>query len=475
MNNTPYLLTGIQIKPDKVIEQYSVSSDEQYEEYVKPLFQKSAELGYQTVIFPIHWKQIEKQQSVYDFNLLERYYQYAKDNKLMIQLLWFGSDSTGYGTNTPSYIRSDTATYARLEAYPNVLDYSDADLVQRECIAFEKLLEWLYLNDTEGRTLAIQLENEPNQPAYGGPTLDDTNDDTFNATTWCAGQKTAILHIINELGKLVKSGPYRCVTRVNLCNPTYLWNSTDKLNSLANEVLALEGVDMVGYDTYQTTTNDRLLTYSGDSGLNIAHWPEYGASHSNYVPSMLSALARRAGAFGYQLKATTNDTAGAIFNTTDNTWTLPTGEEYSGGYRVDANELKAVNIVLNKAGEKVVLNDVDNTAVFNIERETSGLLGILNFSETKTIDGISIEFTNSGTTGFGGCGYVTKISDNEMLIFATRGTSSFKFTGKTISAESGSYNNGVWEKEADITVSDSKITISEDMANAGTLIRVTFN
>ena len=470
------MMNGIQIRPDKMMEQVSISSEEDYTRYIEPLFQKSAELGYKTVIFPIGWTQIESVKDEYRFALLQRYYDYANKYDLDIQLLWFGSDVCGYNTNVPKYILDDTATYSRLASDADILDYSDADLVERECHAFGKLLDWLYKNDLKHRTIAIQLENEPNAKAYNGPALDETSHESFNATTWCAGQKAAILHIINELGKLVKTGPYRCVTRVNLVTYTYLWNDTDKINALAQDVLALEGVDIVGYDTYQEDTNMRLLTNTQSIETNIAHWPEFGANGTNYVPAMLLALSNRAGILGYQLKATEKDTAGAIINTTDDTWTLPTGELVSDDkYRIDATELKAVNLVLNKAGSFITLNDVASTAVFNTERAT-GSLNILDYSESKEIDGITITFKNSGVTGFGGCGYATKLSDNEMLVFATRGESSFSFVGRTVgTAESGSFKNGVWTKDSNVAVSNGKITVSSAMANEGTLIRVVFN
>ena len=479
VNNQAYLLNGIQIRPDKIMEANSVSTEQQYAEYIEPLFQKSAELGYQTVIFPIHWKQIEKTQNTFNYTLLNRYYGYAEKYNLNIQLLWFGSDVCGYNTNVPRYILDDTSTYARLSSDPDVLDYSDEDLIERECYAFQQLLTWLSKNDLDKRTIAIQLENEPNEKAYNGPSLDTTSEQTYNSTSWCSGQKAEILNLIDRLGMLVKNGPYKCVTRVNLVTHNYLWSDVDRLKTLVEEVMALDGVDMVGYDTYQSDASLRLLENSKNVEKNIAHWPEFGADGTNYVPAMLLALANRAGIFGYQLKASEGDTAGAIIAATDNTWTLPEGEKISDDkYRIDANELKAVNGVVNKAGSLITLNDVNSTAVFNVERETnSGYF--FDYSENQSVAGISVTFTNSDAVGFGGCGYATKVSDNEMLVFATRGESSFSFKNKTVaSAESGSYVNGVWNKDSDIAVNNSKITISSTMAynyGEGTLIRVIFN
>ena len=85
-------------------------------------------------------------------------------------------------------------------------------------------------------------------------------------------------------------------------------------------------------------------------------------------------------------------------------------------------------------------------------------------------------FSNSGSSGYGGCGYVTAISDNEILAFATRGNSTFHFSGRNVSSvETGAYINGIWKAEQTLNVSGGAISITSDMAKAGTLIRVIFD
>lgn len=465
----PYLMNGIQIRPDRVIEQYSVTTEEQYTEYIEPLFKNSAELGYETIIFPIAWNQIEMIQGKYNFTLLQRYYEYAKKYDLTVQLLWFGSDVCGYNTNVPKYILKEKEVYSRLEKYPDVLDYGDMDLVEREIAAFGKLLDWLYENDKDCRTVCIQIENEPNCTAYKGPSkTSDTDEESIDEAVWVAGQKDEIYDIMNALGLMVKQGPYRCVTRVNFITFQCFYNGVR--NYQLNEVAALEGIDIVGFDTYQSDSSTYLFDYLNFAG-NVPHWPEYGSNHSNYVPAMLRAIAQRAGVFGYQLKSTKLDTAAPIFIETDNTWTWPTGEKSEEGTynRVDAFELQALNIILGKASEQFALNHVDKTKVFNIKRTAT-------CNETAEIAGVNITFTNNGAKDFGGCGYATAISDNEILIFATRGNSNFRFAGKNVtSVQAGAYIDGVWKVEQELNNSGNSISISSDMAKKGTLIRVTFN
>ena len=467
VQGAPYLLNGMQIRPDRVMEQFIVGTDEQYAEYIEPLFQNCAEMGYETVIFPIEWRQIELVKDKYSSGILQRYYDYAEKYDLKVQLLWFGSDVCGYSTRAPKYILEDTETYSRLEKLPDVINYGDMDLVEREIAAFKFVLEWLYENDKDCRTVAIQIENEPNNEAFKGPVrTSDTDEESIDETTWCAGQREDIYNILNALGMMVKTGPYRCVTRVNFITHQCWYNGVK--NHELTEVVELDGIDIVGCDSYQENTDPFLLTTLDIAG-NIPHWPEFGANHSNYLPATLIAMSKRAGSLGYHLKANQVDKFGVI-TAIDNTWTWPTGEKYetSSQYHVDAYELKAMNTVLNKASEQIAVNDVSKTQVFNIARATS-------CSETAEIDGIKITFANNGASNFGGCGYATAISDNEMLIFATRGNSSFQFAGKNIvSAEAGAYVDGTWKTDKQITASGNSVSISSEMAKEGTLIRVTF-
>lgn len=273
---------------------------------------------------------------------------------------------------------------------------------------------------------------------------------------------------MNALGMMVKTGPYRCVTRVNLATGQYYYNGV--LNEEPSQVAALEGIDIVGFDSYQPNEDPYLLDYLKFEG-NIPHWPEFGATGSNYLPATLHALSKRAGSLAYQLKATQGDQNG-IIQTIGDDWTWPTGGKIENStleYSVDAYEVKALNTVLNKASEQFAVNDVTKSQVFNPTRATA-------CNETAEINGVKVTFANSGNNDFGGCGYATAVSDNEMLIFATRGNSSFHFAGKNVaSVQSGSYVDGTWKTEQELPISGNAVSISSDMAKAGTLIRVTFN
>ena len=477
-----YLFSGIQLRLDRVRDRYQAYSRELSDEYLEPYFRYSAELGYETVIFPVRWRDIELKKDEYSFEALKIYYEYCAEYDLKVQLLWFGSDVCGFNTNAPKYILDDKATYSRLRDYPEVLNYGDMDLVEREVKAFNELLGFLAEFDTAERTVAIQIENEPNATAYQGPALDDfTDSDKIDRTAWVAGQKEQIAALMNTLGMCVKNGPYRCVTRVNFITYQCYYNGTK--NQEVKEICDLEGIDIVGFDSYSVDVSTSLMNVLDFEG-NISHYPEFGANHSNMIPQTLLAISERSGLLAYQLKAVDED-AGSIFADLDNVWNMPQGEPQSrpvldvdgtvinqasaDSYRIDAAELKAMNMALSKGSDKIVLNDPEKTNIFNIKRS-------VNCLESFTVGNVAITFKNTGADDFGGCGYVTAVSDKEYIMFATRGESSFSFSGCGIrSVSCGSYDeNGNWESDRELPAS-SIVSISRAEADSGTLYRIEVN
>ena len=121
---------------------------------------------------------------------------------------------------------------------------------------------------------------------------------------------------------------------------------------------------------------------------------------------------------------------------------------------------------LNNAKAAVILNDSEKTHIFNIQR-------LANCNENIEIDGVKIAFSNTGAEYYGGCGYVTAISDKEYLVFATRGNSTFTFNGKTIkSVEQGLYVDNQWKCEKELSVSNGRVAISNELANKGCIFKI---
>ncbi len=473
-NGKPYLLYGMQIRLDRAVKRFDVTSDEQFDKYIKPYFENCAKLGFKTVAIPIRWRQIEPIKDNYNFTILKKYYDYAKEFDLQVQLLWFGLNVCGWSVEAPAYILNEKETYSYLENYPDVLDMTDMDTIERAMLAFGELLDFLYEYDTDRRTVAIQLENEPDSTASDGPEIDNhTDGDLIDSRFWLGGQKNAMYDLINALGMMVKTGPYRCVTRVNLRLYQCYYNGVRE--NIIGEVCDLDGVDIVGFDYYDPKIREGIIDRMKLEG-NVPHYPELLTGNQFGVTLALDAFTHGGGAIYYQLKPVDDDDDSCVFTDKDNTWNFPKGElipaETSDNpdmelYTPETEELTALNKMLACAGCKIAINDPQKTALFNELRER-----VCN--QTLKVGDIDVTFRTRGAANYGGCGYVTEIEDGEYLVFATKGQSSFTFSGKTVvSAEAGGYDgDGNWKKSKDIPVSGNAVEISSDTVSEALVLLV---
>lgn len=471
-NGKPYLFYGVQIRPDRAISAFKVTSELDYKKYIEPFFAKTAEVGFETIIFPIHWKQIEILKDKYTFDLLKRYYDYAKKYDLKVQLLWFGSDVCGWSSNCPDYIKTDTKTYSRLKEYPEVLNLYDADTIEREMLAFGKMLDFLYEYDTDMRTVCIQIENEANAEAAGGPNTDSwTDKETVDATTWFGGQKDAVYNIMDALGRMVKQGPYRCVTRTNIVWYQCMYNGVN--DHQLREVGALEGLDLVGLDSYQSSISRKAIDQTTLKD-NIPHYAEFGSTYYFVPAQTMMSLESGGGLLIYHLKAVDEDSGYEVFGGNKYEWLYRSSEKIDVAdsepvYGMDTYELIAFNKMMASIGESVTSAPMKNIGAFNCSSEHT-----VNPKETKTIAGQNVTFTNR-SSDYGGSGLAVFTNDNEWLLLSQHGTSSFTFDGKKINGpvSVGRYDNDKWVEESTVSPNGGTVTLSDEIIKSGAILRVT--
>lgn len=463
----PYLMYGVQLRLDHAMSKFEVATDEGYEKYIEPYFQKSAEAGFETVIFPIHWKQIETKKDVYNFDLLKKYYDYAKKYNLKVQLLWFGSNVCGWFSNCPGYIIQDTETYSRTKDYPDVINLYDADLIEREILVFAKLLDFLYEYDTDLRTVSIQIENEPNGTAANGQGLDNFTDvQAVEQATWM-GQKAAVYNIMNALGLMVKQGPYRCVTRVNfMWYPCYT-NGTAEYQ--LKEVYDLDGIDLVGIDTYQASVTDRAIIDT-TFDKNIPHLAEFGPKFYIGPAMTMSALSQGGGVLYYQLKEIDHTEVVSVYDGVPGVWEYRTSKHMPYNdqsiYGLDTYELIAFNKMLMKIVNPVTTAAVKNMGAFNyLEHPVSG-------KETREVGGKKITYTNQ-SSDYGGSGLAVCLENGDYILLSQHGTGTFTFDGHKITGavSVGRFEGDTWVEDATVQANGS-VTITPAMAAEGNVLLV---
>jgi hypothetical protein len=118
-----------------------------------------------TVEAPVYWEQLEPQQGKFDFASVDMLLAGAREHKLHLVLLWFGTWKNGQAHYVPEWVKSDLQKYPReISAYGKVLDVlspHSANNLDADKSAFAALMRHVKEADaTQHTVLMIQVENE---------------------------------------------------------------------------------------------------------------------------------------------------------------------------------------------------------------------------------------------------------------------------------------------------------------------------
>lgn len=118
-----------------------------------------------TVEAPVYWEQIEARQGQFDWSCVDALVQQARQHKVRLVLLWFGTWKNGSSHYPPEWVRTDTKTYPRMinsESKPvdSLSPHSSATLAADKA-AFRALMRHVKTIDAELHTvILVQVENE---------------------------------------------------------------------------------------------------------------------------------------------------------------------------------------------------------------------------------------------------------------------------------------------------------------------------
>ena len=118
-----------------------------------------------TVEAPVYWEQMEPEQGKFDFSSVDQLVTGAREHKLRLVLLWFGTWKNGQAHYVPEWVKSDTKKYPReVSAYGKVLDVMSpnaASNLEADKHAFAALMRHVREIDAGQHTvIMIQVENE---------------------------------------------------------------------------------------------------------------------------------------------------------------------------------------------------------------------------------------------------------------------------------------------------------------------------
>lgn len=421
VDGEPMLYTGAQIRIDGYLHLDKIPFDELEEQFVK-----AAGMNVNTVQLALCWADFEPEKDLYTFRQLGQLLEWALQYGLKAEILWFTYQHGSIWC--PSYIMEDEQTYPKYwstdknqewgnEGKVGYLVYTTPALLERERLAIAALTDYIYewekQRDFPVVVTGYQIHNEAdNFPRWGisqkEVKLPDESRYLTDKEAW-----RDVLTAYDNAGKAFKSSKWRAVTRANL---TTLTDSGDQWKEFAPDIFNLEGIDMVGDDTY---TNVIALQRQSMSNLmgkefdynNFAHVAENAANYKNTPSLILSAIAQGAGYLMYCLQLPIYWVRDNIY---DEKWEQGVFDVY-GNEKEHTPEVRSIFGGLKKAGTQLVIANTQDIAAFNVETN----FPLESTEQTINTRSVSIKFkTETASIGYAVYynGYLTVYCTHESQI-----------------------------------------------------------
>lgn len=134
-------------------------------EYMKIAWEKIKELNCNTLLVPVYWNLIEKKENKFDFTDVKRMISDAREYKIKLVLLWFGSWKNGLSGYAPGWVKMDWKRFPRVEneygVKTKILSMFQSDILSVELNAFKSFMEYIKeVDEKEHTVIAVQVENE---------------------------------------------------------------------------------------------------------------------------------------------------------------------------------------------------------------------------------------------------------------------------------------------------------------------------
>ncbi|MBR8640453.1 DUF4978 domain-containing protein [Streptomyces tuirus] len=474
VDGKPFFHSGVQFRYEK--HKYSFGwTDAQ----LKPVLQMIRDDGFTVVNIPIWWSQVETSKDTFDWTDIERYLAWCEEYDLKLELLWFGSDSTGFSLapRFPSYVLNDYQLVLKSDGTElelkgtNLLDKTDPNLLSREKYVLGRLMSHLASADTQHTLIGVQVLNEPNVANMQWGASASRSYSTYSTDRWNSGgytdagkfRKDVLLDYLNQLGQVVKESDHSVYTRVNVVG--------DAQPVTENEALRRQGrsyIDFFGDDPY-TTSNDPLYFYGTDD-----FW-----SQGKNFPMIMENFAGHTATDIHKFNAVAGNTAYNLYAALDPD--SSTGSSNFGLYNFNpttkvvtrktvSHKVAALNRMLKKIHRDLATKSPVEAGGTNLQTFNRNATASVDL--TKPLAGVSVGYATSSN----GQGIAVRRGAAE---FALASTAQATFTlpasiGAVRSVETGHYDgNNTWVRAGAKTYSTASGGISVDVA-AGECVRVSY-
>ena len=159
VDGAPYLMLGAQ-----------VNNSSAWPGELPKVWPAMKALHVNTVEIPIYWEQMEPQPGRFDFSLVDTLLAQARQHRVHLVLLWFGTWKNGSAHYIPEWMKRQPALYpnivnAKGEPVDSPSPHAPATLAA-DIKAFSALMGHLKDADPQRTVLMVQVENEPG--TWGG-------------------------------------------------------------------------------------------------------------------------------------------------------------------------------------------------------------------------------------------------------------------------------------------------------------------
>ena len=140
----------------------SSSSDPTY--MLRKVWPNVENLNLNSLIVPVMWEQIEAEEGVFDFSVVDAVIEQAREREIRLILLWFGLWKNSESMYVPGWMKRDTKTYflaQRLDGtlYHTISPFCEA-AVEKDANAFAHLMAHIRETDADHTVIIMQVENE---------------------------------------------------------------------------------------------------------------------------------------------------------------------------------------------------------------------------------------------------------------------------------------------------------------------------
>lgn len=146
---------------------------------------RMARLGLNTVLVPAQWDLTEPEEGRFDFTLIDRTIDRARENGLKVVFLWFGAWKNSMSCYAPLWFKKDTKRFPRaMTRQGKPLEIASAfseNVFQADHRAFKALMEHIARVDAGHTVIMMQIENEIGM-------LEDARDHSPEAERLFSGQ-----------------------------------------------------------------------------------------------------------------------------------------------------------------------------------------------------------------------------------------------------------------------------------------------